>query len=213
MSERARTPVNRGRVDWTGDNPGIYLKTDEAGDWSALALSFKITLSPHGRGRAMLVLGAPDEAVGYPAAPNLCIAENDSLMRYLIEGYISKFPTFRGRAGLAAMPILPLDEAIQEGSYQSVQTETVKSGGTRLAMTWRGLGAPFAVEVSPEQSATGEHDMYSLFMEAGSAGIAVDNQPLPGQVVKRPFFGTQLSSGFLAFSETWVTPTPAEGGA
>ena len=211
MSERARTPVNGGRVDWTGDNPGIYLKTDPEGDWTALAVSFRVTMSPQGRGRAMLVLGAPDEAKGYPEAPNLCIAENEALMRYLLDGFVSKFPTFRGRAGLAAMPIRPLEDATVEGSYQSVQVETVKSGNASLAMTWGELGAPFAVEVSPEQCATGEHDMYSLFMEASFGAIAVDGQPLPGRVIKRPFFGTMMSSAFLAFSETWVTPAVGRG--
>lgn len=206
MGERARTAVNRGRVEWTGDNPGIYLKTEAGGDWTALAVSFQITLSPHGRGRAMVVLGSPDEAASYPDAPNLCITDNPPLMHYLIDGFLSKFPTFRGRAGLGAMRFLPLTEILREGSYETRYVETTKSGDTSLALTWGDLGAPFAVEVTPEQSATGEHDMYSLFMEARSGGIAVDGQVLPGEIVQRPFFGTMMSSAFLALSETWVTP-------
>ena len=31
--------VRPGTVDWTGDNTFIYLKEDQAADWSALALS------------------------------------------------------------------------------------------------------------------------------------------------------------------------------
>lgn len=211
MSERPRTPVNRGRVDWTGDNPGIYLKTDPDGDWTALAVSFRVTLSPHGRGHAMLALGEPDEAKGYPEAPNLCITDNAPLLRYLIEGYVSKFPTFRGRAGLAAMPVLPLTAVLREGSYDSTYSETMKSEAASLTMTWREFGPPFAVEVAPDQSATGQHDMYSLFMEAGAGSIAVDGRTLPGQTIKRPFFGTMMSSAFMAISETWVTPNAVEG--
>lgn len=210
MSERPRTPVNGGRVDWTGDNPGIYLKTDPEGDWTALAVSFYVTLSPQGRGHAMLVLGSPNEAKGYPDAPNLCITDNEPLLRYLIDGYVSKFPTFRGRAGLAAMPVLPLTGLHREGSYETAYTETMESESASLAMTWRELGAPFAVEVAPDESATGQHDMYSLFMEAGAGSIAVDGRTLPGQIIKRPFFGTMMSSAFMAVSETWVTPNAVE---
>lgn len=57
-----RIPINPGRVDWSDENPGIYLKTDPAGDYTALALFFRVVLSPHGSGHAALVLSAPDEA-------------------------------------------------------------------------------------------------------------------------------------------------------
>ena len=30
--------VRTGNVDWTGENPGMLLKTDPAGDWSVLML-------------------------------------------------------------------------------------------------------------------------------------------------------------------------------
>jgi hypothetical protein len=30
--------VRTGGVDWTGENPGMLLKTDPAGDWSVLML-------------------------------------------------------------------------------------------------------------------------------------------------------------------------------
>jgi len=32
--------VRTGAVDWTGENPGMLLKTDPAGDWSVLMLFF-----------------------------------------------------------------------------------------------------------------------------------------------------------------------------
>ena len=45
-----RTPVNPGTVEWSGENPGIYLKADPQADYSVVALFFSIVLSPHGRG-------------------------------------------------------------------------------------------------------------------------------------------------------------------
>ena len=201
-----RIPVNPGRVEWSGDNPGIYLKESPEGDWTRLASFFRIALSPHGRGQAMVVLGAPDQAAGYPEAPNLCLADNRPLMDYLLDGFLSRFPTFRGRPGLEAMAILPLQSAETLGDFESAYSEVAKGAEVSLRMTWRRIGKPFAVEVAPDQCATGAHDMYSLFMEAGDAEIAINDVPLSGQVVSRPFFGTTMSTAFLAFSETWVAP-------
>lgn len=48
-----------GAVDWTGDNPFVYLKTDPAGDWSSLSLFFRITTSGHGTGHLILVVTDP----------------------------------------------------------------------------------------------------------------------------------------------------------
>ena len=48
----SRIPVNPGQVEWSGDNPGIYLKRIADGPFTALALFFRVVLSPHGRGTA-----------------------------------------------------------------------------------------------------------------------------------------------------------------
>ena len=207
MLQRERTPVNPGKVEWSGDNPGIYLKETVNGDWRRLGVYFNIVLSPHGRGKAMVVLSEPDLDAG-ESAGNICITDNSTMMAYLRTDFLSKFPTFRGRAGLEAMTMLPLEGAesigdpIPGGTYR----ETLWSGGTRLSMSWQQIGEPFAVEVSPDQSATGEQDMYSMFLEAGDGEISVNDNALSGTVVKRPFFGISMSSAFLAFSETWVKP-------
>ena len=58
-----RIPHNPGKVEWSGENPGIYLKSDPANaEYDTLALFFRVALSPYGRGHAGLVLGAPAEA-------------------------------------------------------------------------------------------------------------------------------------------------------
>jgi hypothetical protein len=51
--------------------------------------------------------------------------------------------------------------------------------------------------------------MYSVFLEAKSAEVVVNGASLAGTVQERQFFGRRMSTAFLAFSETWVTP---EGG-
>ena len=53
--------------------------------------------------------------------------------------------------------------------------------------------------------------MYSVFLEAKQADVIVNGTRLNGAVQSRQFFGRTMSTAFLAFSETWVTPV--EGGA
>ena len=51
--------------------------------------------------------------------------------------------------------------------------------------------------------------MYSVFLEAGNAEVLVNGTSLNGVVANRQFFGRTMSTAFLAFSETWVTPESA----
>ena len=39
-------PLNPGKVDWTGENPGILLKDGPDGPFTAMALFFRIVYSP-----------------------------------------------------------------------------------------------------------------------------------------------------------------------
>ena len=71
-----RVAINPGKVEWSGENPGIYLKADPNGPYCTLALFFRVVLSPYGRGHAALVLGAPDAPQGWPHVPNLLLTDN-----------------------------------------------------------------------------------------------------------------------------------------
>lgn len=204
---KERTPVNPGTVDWAGENPGIYLKSSPNGDYISLGLFFRIVLSPHGRGHTMLILGAPDEAKGYPDVPNLCLTDNEELTQYLMEDFVSKFPTFSGKPGLGAASWLPITSIEKSGDLKSIYTEHIVSNEVEAKMSWLDLNPPFAVEVSPSHSVTGAHDMYSVFLVAKNAMITVDGKRLPGAVADRELFGQPISSAFLAFAETWVTPS------
>ncbi|MEM7429474.1 MAG: hypothetical protein AAF441_25660 [Pseudomonadota bacterium] len=202
-----RTSINPGRVDWSGENPGIYLKQDPAGDYTALALFFRVVLSPYGRGHAAIVLGAPDEAAGWPEVPNFIMTDNQRLMRWIVEGWVTKMPTFIGRAGLPAMSWLDVSSVEKRpGDLKARYSEILRGSGVTLEMNWMDMGPPLPVEVTKENSATKAHEMYSVFLEAKQAEIVINGTPLPGAVADRQFFGRTMSTAFLAFSETWVTP-------
>lgn len=55
----ASNPYTTGIVDWIGENPGMYLKTDPAGAWTSLLCCFRIMWSPHGTGHALVLLEDP----------------------------------------------------------------------------------------------------------------------------------------------------------
>lgn len=206
-----RISINPGRVDWSGENPGIYLKDDPGGDYTVLSLFFRVVLSPYGRGHAAIVLGAPDAGQGWPDVPNFIMTDNQRMMRWIVEGWVRKMPTFIGKAGLEAMTWLDCDSVEKRpGDLSTRYSETLRGSGVTLEMVWRDMGAPIPVEVTAENSATREHEMYSVFLEAKAAQIVINGIPLPGQVADRQFFGRTMSTAFLAFSETWVTP---KGGA
>lgn len=202
------SPVNPGRVVWSGDNPGIYLK-DAAGQWQTLAVHFRVVTSPHGSGQGLLLLGDPYVAEGWPRARNLCLSTNEPLMRYLVDDFVSRFASFRGAQGLQAMTHVAANAVRTEGDGRSFHQETFEGPGVRASLRWDDLATPFAVDVPPAQSATGEHQMYSVFVEARRGRVTLDDQPLGGEVIIRDFLGRRMSTAFLAFSETWVSPPAA----
>ncbi|MGB2234776.1 MAG: hypothetical protein ACPH5J_04280 [Candidatus Puniceispirillum sp.] len=202
-----RTAVNPGAVEWSGENPGIYLKSDPNKDYSVVAVFFRIVLSPHGRGLGAIVLGAPASAAAYPEAPNFCLTDNRPMMEYLITNFVLKFPTFAGQEGLDAMSWHDVTDSKQDNRNMPHSfSEELVSEAIRLQMTWKGIKAPMAVEVGPDASATKAHDMYAVFAEATDASITINGTNLPGDVATRQFFGQTMSTAFLALSETWVSP-------
>lgn len=204
----SRISHNPGRVEWSGENPGIYLKkSPQDAAYSTLALFFRVVMSPYGRGNAAIVLGAPDDARGWPDAPNFIMTDNQRMMRWIVDGWVTKMPTFVGKAGLGAMSWLDCASVTKRpGDLKSRYSETLRGSGVTLEMVWHDMGPPLPVEVTKENSATKEHEMYSVFLEAASADVIINGTALTGAVAERQFFGRTMSTAFLAFSETWVTP-------
>ncbi|MFC3106450.1 hypothetical protein ACFQAT_15460 [Undibacterium arcticum] len=201
--------INPGVVSWSGENPGIYLKDPAhlSGPWITLALYFKVVISPFGRGRGILVIGAPDTPAGYPEVPNLCIADNLPLMRYLLGEFVPCFGAFRNVPALSHVSLHQASGGGSDTSEQSRWGETLKADGVELTLNWSGLQQPFAADVGPDLSATGKHQMYSVFQGADRGEILLNGQGLPGVVIERDFLGGRLNSAFLAFAESWVEPT------
>lgn len=190
-----------GTVEWSGENPGISLKTDPQGPFSALASFFRVVLSPHGRGHALVLLQAPYHQWH---AGNFCLTDNERLARYLVADFVSHFGAWRNLPGLTGLDYRPLDAVEASGDARTSYAETVRAGGTTVKLSWNGLGAPFCFAFRPENSATGRHHMPTLFVGCAEAAIEVDGRRLPGAPVPRDVAGQRISTAMLAFSETWI---------
>ena len=201
MAETIQFP---GTVEWSGENPGISLKEREDGPFVALASFFRVVLSPHGRGHALVLLRAPQATNPPPEQAHLCLTDNEALARFLVEGFVSQFGAFRGLPGLAALDYRRLDRVESAGDPRGDYSETVTAGALAVRLRWTGLGQPFCFALPPDKSATSRHHMPSLFVPCQDAAIEVNGQRLPGKPVAREVAGHAMSTAMLAFSETWI---------
>ncbi len=193
-----------GTVEWSGENPGISLKEDPNGPFTTLASFFRVVLSPHGRGHALVLLRSPQEANPPEERSNLCLHDNEALARWLVSDFVSNFGAFRGLPGLSNLAYRRLDSVAASGDPGSRYSETVRAGDLTVELTWSGLGKPFCFALPPDKSATGRHYMPSLFIGCENATVTVNGRVLPGRPVPREIAGQRITTAMLAFSETWI---------
>jgi hypothetical protein len=201
----ARSAINPGAVDWSGENPGLYLREAADGPWTALATYFRVVLSPHGPGHAVVVLMDP-AGPGDEARPNLCATDNEPLARYLVTNYVAFFGSFKGNPNLERLAYRPASEFRHEGDASTTWREIVRGPGLELTLEWSDFEAPFLAAVPPAQTPTGRHDLYTVFVNARQARLTLNGMAAGGRPFPRDSFGRAGSTAFLAFSETWVTP-------
>jgi hypothetical protein len=193
-----------GTVEWSGENPGISLKEKADGPFVTLASFFRVVLSPHGRGHALVLMQSPQDANPPSERANYCFHDNEKLARYLVADFVSHFGAWKGLPGLNGLTYRRLDSVAAAGDPASTYRETVKAGDLTVELTWSGLGEPFCFALPPDKSATARHSMPSLFVGCRDATIAVNDRILPGRPVPREIAGHTITTAMLAFSETWI---------
>jgi hypothetical protein len=198
MVEVIRFP---GTVEWSGENPGIFLKSNPNGPFTTLASFFRVILSPHGRGHALVLIQPQNE---YMRTPALCLTDNEPLARWLVSDFVSKFGAFQGNPELEGLLYRNADSFESAGDPRNIYSETVKAGDLTVTLTWSGLGLPFCFVNPPELSATGVHHMPSMFIGCLDASIQVNGRRLPGSPIPREVAGRKITTAMLAFAETWI---------
>ena len=201
-----RPPINPGRVEWSGDNSGIYLKQTPDGPFVTRASYFRIVHSPHGRGHALvLVTHAGDDAPPDPSL-SLCLNDNEPLARFLVSEYASHFQQFCDIDLVALVDYCPLDAVHAAGDGVERHEEYFGAPGYEVALWWAAFNAPYFVQLPAERSATGLDEMFNVRMDARRAGCSINGHPARGSVFPRDYEGRSSTTAFLALSETWVRP-------
>jgi hypothetical protein len=198
----ARPPINPGKVDWTGENPAVYLRDVENGPYVCLASFFRVFYSPHGPGHALFLIW--DSQGEHPR--NGIYTDNEALAVWLREEFVAHFSSFQGNNLLAGLPLRPGSRWERQGSTAGEYSEVLNGDGQQIKLTWRALSTPFMIEVPAEKAPTGKHELFSLFLDAREAEVIVNGERGRGQAFPRDFYGHRSSTAFLAFSETWVLP-------
>ena len=194
-----------GTVDWSGENPGMYLKASESGPFITLVSFFRVVTSPHGRGHAAFLLLDPHGEGKEANQPNVCLTDNEPLAEYLATGFVSKFGAFRHASGLEALRYQPGWDFMSGGDGRTHHSEWFRSAIGQVQLRWSNLSEPFLVDLKPAEAATGKHRMVSLFFDAREASARVNGKPVDGKAVPREFAGrSDSSTAFLAFSESWI---------
>ena len=201
----SRSTANPREVDWSGENPGMYLKDAADGPYVALVSFFRVVLSPHGRGHAAFLVLDPNGDGSQPDRPNVCATDNEPLAAWLRDGFVRHFLAFRGTTGLDGTRMIPGWDFVAAGDGRTQHTEWFRCGLGQVQLTWQDWGRRYEVELTDGKAVTGKHEMFSTFVDVRATEAYVNGKAIAGRPFPRSFAGRDDSStAFLAFYETWL---------
>lgn len=201
----SRHTANPREVDWSGENPGMYLKAAADGPYVALVSFFRVVLSPHGRGHAAFLVLDPNGDGSDPDRPNVCATDNEPMAAYLRDGFVRHFLAFRGTTGLDSTRMIPGWDFVAGGDGRTQHTEWFRCGLGQVQLTWKDWGGKYEVELTDGKAVTGKHEMFSTFVDVRGVEGYINGKSIPGRPFPRAFAGRDDSStAFLAFCETWL---------
>lgn len=183
-------------VVMTGENSFVRLSDDSGKTFTDRVSHWRVLWSPAGQGHAMFI---ESPLTGKP--PRI-YADNAGVARFLqrsIETLLHK--PFADES-------LPVTDARFERTGHSLSTveERVVARGEEIVLAWWDLMTPFILTMPP--GAMGRPlGVYSTFLPARSAQLAVNGKAATAKVVMQDRFGKAASSCCLAWSESWTRPT------
>jgi hypothetical protein len=96
----------------------------------------------------------------------------------------------------------------REGETRTAWTETVRSQGDDLSLTWSDFTEPFVLTLAAGSVAGRPHGVYSCFIPARGARVALNGRVAAGRPFPQQRGDREGSTACLALSETWVRPSP-----
>ena len=154
------------QVRLTGENSFIRLLEAADGPQLTRVSHWRILFSPAGAGHALFIESdVTDGAVRI-------YSDNEAMTRWL-QGEIESllYPPFADTA-------LPVISATfdREGDTRTAWTETVRSDGDDLSLTWSDFAEPFVLTLGAGSVAGRPHGVYSCFIPARSARVGLNGR-------------------------------------
>jgi hypothetical protein len=178
----------------TGENSFIRLSNDGGKTIADRVSHWRVLWSPAGQGHVMFVES--------PLAGGIRLyGDNPGLARYLqrtIETLLH--PPFADES----LPVIDADFT-RTGDCLSTMEERIASARDEIVLSWWDLMAPFILTMPPG-AMNRPIGVYSTFIPAKSAQLAVNGEAAPAKVFLMERFGKPASSCCLAWSESWTRP-------
>jgi hypothetical protein len=177
----------------TGENSFVRLSHDGGATIPERVSHWRVLWSPAGQGHALFMESS--------LVKNRIYSDNAGVARFLqrtIETLLHK--PFADES-------LPIVDAKFERSGNSLSTveERIVSRTDEIILTWWDFMAPFVLTMPPG-AMNRPLGVYSTFIPARSAQLAVNGQAASGKVFPQERGGRPSSSCVLAWSETWTRP-------
>ena len=189
--------VDPHNVVMTGENSFIRLSDDGGKTIADRVSHWRVLWSPAGQGHALFI-----ESALTGQGPRI-YSDNIGMARFLqrtIETLLHK--PFADES----LPVVDAEFECAGDSLSTVEERIVSDEG-EIIMSWWDLMAPFVLTVPP-----GAMDrpigVYSTFVPARGAQLAVNGEAATAKVFMQDRFGKASSSCVLAWSETWTRPAP-----
>ena len=190
------SPVDPNEIRLTGENSFIRLSLEDGGPLTARASHWRVLFSPGGPGHVLfLEADVTDNQVRI-------YADNIEMVRWLQEEIESTI-----YAGFADQGI-PVVEASfsRHGDVRSFSTEKVTSRDADISLTWYDFADPFVIRMAAGSNPARPHGVYSVFVPAKKAQLAVNGRVAQGRPFPQDRGGQVSSTCALAWSETWLRP-------
>ena len=179
----------------TGENSFVRLSDDGGKTIAERVSHWRVLWSSAGQGHALFI-----ESSLTGSGPRL-YSDNAGVARFLQRTIES---LLHAPFADEALPVIDA-EFTRTGNSLSTVEERIDSALDRIVLTWWDFMAPFILTMPPG-AMNRPIGVYSTFIPAKSAQLAVNDRAATAKVFPMERFGKPASSCVLAWSESWTKP-------
>lgn len=196
------TTARRGKVIFSGENPGLTLYQPGTERIVAAASYWRCVYSAEGEGNALLIWIDPETSGLGDLARTTIYADNPGVGRLVADRFTQHFGNFRDRGFDKIEPVQA--RFFQESDSRWYHRVACNFGQGVVELVWWDVLDYQMVNRTDYQVGPGRWELHTVICPCGSARIQVNNRDVPGEVRASRDGDQPKSSAFLAFSETWL---------